>query len=70
MREMRKEGVRERGGVRNGRGVGGGGGEGGHTGNSLLFVSLCPILTLAIFGAIHSLMLLTPLHIHRTAFGA
>ena len=68
MREMRKEGVRERGGVRNGRGVGGGGG--GHTGNSLLFVSLCPILTLAIVGAIHSLMLFTPLHIHLTAFGA
>ena len=69
MREMRKEGVRERGGVRNGRGVGGGG-EGGHTANSLLFVSLYPILTLAIVGAIHSLMLLTALHIHSTAFGA
>ena len=68
MREMRKEGVRERGGVRNGRG-GGGGGKGGPTGNSLLFVWLYPIVTLAIVGAVHSLMLLTALHIHPTAFG-
>ena len=36
----------------------------------LLFVSLHPIFTLAILGAFHSLMLLTRLRIHRTAFGA
>ena len=42
----------------------------GHTANCLLFVSLYPIVTLATVGAIHSLMLLTPLHIHLTAFGA
>ena len=70
MSERYEEGGSYReGGVRNR--VGGGG---GHTENCLLFVSLFVslylILTLAIVGAIHSLMLLTALHIHRTAFGA
>ena len=68
MSERDEEGGSYReGGVRNRVG-------GGHTANCLLFVSLFvslyPILTLAIVGAIHSLMLLTALHIHRTAFGA